>query len=297
MAGAKILCAYTMENADVGYLIEVEDVMVAKQLELFFGLYNLGNRLYVSANTDVVLGRLEVNEQIQSRNFKEIDIYDIGIQAIKSQQPQSKSKISNHKLAESYEAKASLIGLPYKLNYNLLPNDEVELVNISGPRDLREVTIPSFITSYHISESKAHEIMSAPFMFTKINSITINNSPGVPLNLKGTFSNMRTKHLKVKILHPECVYSLFSAFSDNEVLVDIDLKGFTGENLVTMCDAFSHCYWLENVKLPDFKPNNLIDSRYAYIRCSSLLNVESPKFNVSNVLFRKDMFYGAGRYE
>lgn len=37
MAGAKILCAYTMENADVRYLIEVDDVMVAKQLELFLG--------------------------------------------------------------------------------------------------------------------------------------------------------------------------------------------------------------------------------------------------------------------
>lgn len=37
MAGAKILCAYTMENADVGYFIEVDDVMVAKQLELFLG--------------------------------------------------------------------------------------------------------------------------------------------------------------------------------------------------------------------------------------------------------------------
>jgi len=69
MTSAKILCAYTMENADVGYLIEVDDVMVAKQLELFFGLYSLGNRLYVSANTDIVLGRLEVAEQIQSRNL------------------------------------------------------------------------------------------------------------------------------------------------------------------------------------------------------------------------------------
>lgn len=69
MAGAKILCTYTMENADVGYFIEVDDIIVAKQIELFFGLYNLGNRLYVSANTDVVLGRLEVNEQIQSKNL------------------------------------------------------------------------------------------------------------------------------------------------------------------------------------------------------------------------------------
>lgn len=38
------------------------------------------------------------------------------------------------KILCAYEAKASLIGLPYKLNYNLLPNDEVELVNISRPR-------------------------------------------------------------------------------------------------------------------------------------------------------------------
>lgn len=37
MASAKILCAYTMENADVEYFIEVDDVMVAKQLELFLG--------------------------------------------------------------------------------------------------------------------------------------------------------------------------------------------------------------------------------------------------------------------
>lgn len=83
IAGAKILCTYTMENADVGYLIEVDDIIVAKQIELFFGLYSLGNRIYVSANTDTVLDRLEVNEQIQSRDFKEIDTYDIGIQAIK----------------------------------------------------------------------------------------------------------------------------------------------------------------------------------------------------------------------
>lgn len=90
MAGAKILCAYTMENSDVGYFIEVDDIMVAKQLELFFGLYSLGNRIYVSANTDIVLDRLEVNEQIQSRNLM-YQMYYLGKTCFIEQVDMSKS--------------------------------------------------------------------------------------------------------------------------------------------------------------------------------------------------------------
>ena len=53
--------------------------------------------------------------------------------------------VSNHEMAKRYEAKSRLIGKDI-LDYRLLEDDRVELIEVLDKEDTGKIVIPSFIT-------------------------------------------------------------------------------------------------------------------------------------------------------
>lgn len=297
ISSSKILSAYQIDGNDIGYCIEFGNAAGAEKWRKFSGLSGNGKIVYISTDREPLLKDIGVLEQIEFGNYKKHDIVEEAKQKIINQLKITENTKSNHELAKIYVAKHKILGVPIPFEFELLENDDVRLNSLNIPRELDEIVIPPFITSYKITESKVHEILSSPFSFLRLKSIIIQNRPGVPLNMYGVFSGIMSRHLTVKFEHPECVWNMYGAFSECDVLTSITLDGFTGKNLAIATDLFACCYCLETVNMPDFKPDNLVDANCAFIQCSSLNKINIPNGVIKNILFKEDIFYSAGKYD
>ena len=296
MGVARITHKYIADNTVIGYCIELSSADEAKKYGIFYNIHTDENRVYVSYNNTDILRDLGVLSSTNDDSIKTIDVYAEAISNIKEGY-NGKALKSNHEMAKAYEAKAKLLNIPYRLKYKLLPNDNVRLVKIESERGIQEVVIPSFITSYTEVDNLETFESSSPFELTEISSIIIQNKPGVPLSLGGVFSYMRSKELKIRLAHPECVYNMENAFESSDMLIQVDLRGFTGENLVIMNDAFHFCSNLRTILLNDFKPQRLIEADRLFARCYNLTNLVAPNFKIQDVLFKDSIFYKAGEYK
>ena len=296
MGVARITHKYIADNTVIGYCIELSSADEANKYGRFYNIHTDENRVYVSYNNTDILRDLGVLSSTNNDSIKITDVYAEAKLNIKRGHT-SKTLKSNHEMAKAYEAKAKLLNIPYRLKYKLLPNDNVRLVKIESERGIQEVIIPPFITSYtEVDDLETFE-SSSPFELTEISSIIIQNKPGVPLSLGGVFSYMSSKELKIRLAHPECVYNMENAFESSDMLIQVDLRGFTGENLVAMNDAFHFCSNLRTILLNDFKPQRLIEADRLFARCYNLTNLVAPNFKIQDVLFKDSIFYKAGKYE
>lgn len=106
---------------------------------------------------------------------------------------------SNHQLAKEYDLKSKLLG-DNNLEYKLINNDRVVLLNIRDKKSTGKLVIPPFITDFqiHYEFIGSMSFVTSPFSYCRYTNIIILNSPNIKINTNWLFAKMHSKILKVE---------------------------------------------------------------------------------------------------
>ena len=104
------------------------------------------------------------------------------------------NRLSNHELANRYEAKQRLIGKRL-LDFELMDNDRVVLKAVLDKEDTGRLVIPSFITDIKKQSYENKGVLAG----CKYSDIYIDNQDGVKLSINSLCANMESVELRLRI--------------------------------------------------------------------------------------------------
>ena len=220
------------------------------------------------------------------------------------------SGISNHDLANRYEAKQRLIGKRI-LDFELMDNDRVVLKSVLDTENTGRLVIPRFITDININLKNNEDIRYSALCGCRYSEVYVDNKEGVEFSAIGLCCGMNSVSLKVEFNDSSSVIDMSDMFNGCSKLVELDISKIDMCNVKNMRSMFkncenleyidmskhdlrkvediswmvSDCYSLKGVKLGELKVNNIVG---AFSECYNLESVDISKVDTSEV---KDMSY------
>ena len=199
--------------------------------------------------------------------------------------------LSNHELAERFLNKQKILGKSI-IDIRLLPNDGVRLLEVFDKESTGVFTIPRFITEFMVIRPGSGRVIEYP-LFSQCNfsEVRFENNPNIELNTYKLFSNMKSKTLKIRFAHPECITDTGRMFESCDNLVKLDIDGLNTENVTNMQFMFSGCRSLTSLDLRSFNTHKVTDMAGMFSRCYELKSVDLSTFSTQNVKTMFAMFY------
>ena len=220
------------------------------------------------------------------------------------------SRLSNHELANRYEAKQRLIGKRL-LDFELMDNDRVVLKAVLDTENTGRLVIPRFITDININLKNNEDIRYSALCGCRYSEVYVDNKEGVEFSAIGLCCGMNSVSLKVEFNDSSSVIDMSDMFNGCSKLVELDISKIDMCNVKNMRSMFkncenleyidmskhdlrkvediswmvSDCYSLKGVKLGELKVNNIVG---AFSECYNLESVDISKVDTSEV---KDMSY------
>ena len=198
-------------------------------------------------------------------------------------------RLSNHELARRYNLKQNIIGKI--LDYRLLSNDRVELVEVINKEDRGRLEIPSFITDIALKNIGTFgDDYIGPLNFCSYTDIYVDNILDIKYNMNYLCSGMVSDRLRLEFRYPERVYNMAYLFKNCDKLIELDISKLDTRNVVTMESMFEWCISLGCIDLNRLDTSNVADMAYIFSGCISLKDVKLDKLDTRNVVNMEGMF-------
>ena len=180
--------------------------------------------------------------------------------------------ISNHEMARRYKEKSKLIGKDI-LDYRLLEDDRVKLIEVLDKEDTGRLVIPSFITEIF---NENHVLEGC-----KYREVYIDNKGELEFNANRLCAYIGSDEIVVKFRHSEKVTDMSGMFYGCNKLRAIDISGINTINVKDMHELFAGCNMLKDIVFGDIDTSKVIDMSSMFSWCRSLIYLDLSKFNIS----------------
>ena len=206
-------------------------------------------------------------------------------------------ELSNHELARRYDKKQNIIGK--LLDFRLLSDDRVVLVEALDKEDTGRLVIPRFITDIEIMEVGifGNNIEVGPLHLCSYRDIYVDNPKDRWYNANYLCASMDADKLKLEFKYPEYVKSLKCIFKDCTKLKELNISKLATKNVVTMESMFEWCRDLDIIHLNGLDTSKVTDMNYMFNGCSSIKRIDISSLDTSNVIQMEGMFDGCDSLE
>ena len=189
--------------------------------------------------------------------------------------------LSNRELAKRYRKKQELLGVNL-LDFVILDNNRVELIDVKDKYNDGKLEIPKFIT----------EIRGGSLDGCRYSEVYIDNIGGQLTSLCGLCCGMESNKIKVWCRNPEYISNISFMFDKCYNVEYIDIGNIREAKIRSMVGVFRDCSNLKGIDISMLDTSGVIDMNSVFYGCNSLSDIVIKGIDTSNVRCMDRMFGG-----